>query len=164
VIGGLLLDRYWAAKRGHFDEKMKLLDGRIDMAERDAVERKRELAESKRERDQMKATLKAAEARLAKHRLLLLARISDYSRELDFWRNTVRKMLVDRGGSISGADELIAGITRQLKTYGASEHGDAPFDAIMVAAEMLRDTERKESGGYQLSSTGERATAGDVYR
>ena len=56
--------------------------------------------------------------RHSKSRLLLIARISDYAKELDFWRDTIRKMLykTKSEGGKDAAETLIKSISESLDT------------------------------------------------
>lgn len=81
---------------------------------------------------------------ISKQRLLLQARLFDYSKELEFWRNAFRTLILSKSGSTQNADELIKSVTDELKTHGtkASTH---QFETIRIAAEWLADAERKSA-------------------
>lgn len=71
-----------------------------------------------------------------KHRLYLLARISDYSRELEFWRDVARKIILSEGTTKRQAEDLIDAVTRTLKTWGTTKTSNE-FSAIFETAKML---------------------------
>ena len=81
---------------------------------------------------------------ISKQRLLLQARLFDYAKELEFWRNAFRTLILNKSGSAHNADELIKSVTDELKTHGtkASTH---QFETIRIAAEWLADAERKSA-------------------
>lgn len=80
---------------------------------------------------------------LVKQRLLLQARLFDYSKELDFWRNAIKALLLSSGGEKRSAEELTANVTKALGTYGTNSSNNS-YEAIQVAAKWLTETERSE--------------------
>jgi hypothetical protein len=78
-------------------------------------------------------------------KILLLARISDYAKELQFWRDTVRKVLVSSAaGRANDAELLIAEITSTLKTYSTRDTKSAyDFETINVLAGLLSATKQQ---------------------
>lgn len=79
----------------------------------------------------------------AKQRLLLQARISDYSKELTFWRNAVTKLLLAKDGDLKTANEVVAAVTQQLGTHGTRAK-DKDYEAVLVAASWLAESEREQ--------------------
>lgn len=79
-------------------------------------------------------------------KVLLFARLSDYSKELDFWRDTIRKILYQTTGENTTSEMVISQVTRTLKTYGTLR-GDSveDFEAIKVLAGILSDSREPES-------------------
>lgn len=88
----------------------------------------------------------------SKQRLLLQARLFDYAKELEFWRNAFRTLILSKSGSTQNADELIKSVTDELKTHGtkASTH---QFETIRIAAEWLSDAERKSAASAISKAT-----------
>lgn len=78
-----------------------------------------------------------------KQRLLLQARLFDYSKELDFWRNAVSALLLSAGGEKRSAEELMANVTKALGTHGTKSSNNS-YEAIQVAAKWLAEAERSE--------------------
>jgi hypothetical protein len=87
------------------------------------------------------ATVTALEVRLAKQRLLLLARVFDYSKELSFWRNAFRTLVLQSGGEKKRADDAIDAVTNSLKTYGTKSGDGHDFEVIRVASEWMARAE-----------------------
>jgi hypothetical protein len=85
--------------------------------------------------------LKSAQLR---YRLYLLARISDYSKELEFWRNTAQRIMLTGGMGRQEAEAFTAGVTTSLKTYGTRGIADE-YDSIEKVARMLTNPEIKEA-------------------
>jgi ribosomal protein S13 len=85
--------------------------------------------------------IKRLDTRVAKTRLLLQARLFDYAKELEFWRNTVRTLLMQGGKSEKVADTLIEKVVRDLNTHGTNS-SVKDYEAIQVAARWLAETEK----------------------
>jgi len=92
--------------------------------------------------EKLRGELSGLRERQSKFKVLLLSRISDYSKELDFWRNAIKELLIRQGASASTSDELIKCVTRSLNTYGTRRGAD-DFDAIIFAAGALNDAENR---------------------
>lgn len=78
---------------------------------------------------------------IVKHRLLLLARLHDYAKELAFWRNTIKMLLLQSGGQNLQADDLIGKVTAALGTFGTLSQSEKDFEAIKVASRWMADAE-----------------------
>lgn len=72
-----------------------------------------------------------------KARLLLLARIKDYAKELDFWRDTIRKLISNRNNK-QEANLLFSTVTQKLSTWGTRPESK-DFEAISVMAELIKE-------------------------
>src|ERR1039458_3337633 len=72
-------------------------------------------------------------------RLYLLSRLSDYSKELEFWRDTIRRILYTGGLGEGPTDLILKSVSASLHTYstqgGAADHKDN-FDSIMEQARI----------------------------
>ncbi|SRR5258706_6352162 len=69
-------------------------------------------------------------------RLLLLARLSDYEKELSFWRDTIRKILYEGKTDEKTVERLFDQVTKSLKTYSIQGR-EVDFAAIETLAKML---------------------------
>lgn len=49
--------------------------------------------------------------------ILYLARLGDYSKELNFWRDTIRKITYNSTNKNNGTESIIDIVTKSLKTY-----------------------------------------------
>lgn len=76
-----------------------------------------------------------------KLRLLYLARISDYKKELSFWRDTVRKTINNH----TKADDVIDEVTKTLKTYKTLEKFENNEFQYLEIAELILDDKNKKT-------------------
>ncbi|NPT60492.1 aminotransferase class I/II-fold pyridoxal phosphate-dependent enzyme [Paraburkholderia elongata] len=119
----------------YFNKIIQSLHKRLDEAKENSTRLHENSDKLRKELDDLKMMQ-------SKIRILLLSRISDYSKELEFWRNAIKELLVRRGAPASTSDELIKCVTRALKTFG-TRRGSDDFDAIVFAAGVLKDAENK---------------------
>lgn len=87
-------------------------------------------------RDEIAAVKSDSENRYTRLRILMVARLSDYSRELDFWRDTVRKILYLHGEDKAAREAFIREISTSLKTYSTLKTSE-DYKAIHALADML---------------------------
>jgi hypothetical protein len=99
----LISSLYEHKKRSELKEKLDSVEKELDRAASRAKSVDLELAE-----------IKQASMRI---RILLIARISDYIKELNFWRDTIRKILTTPDGKVS-PEKVIDLVTDTLGTYG----------------------------------------------
>lgn len=92
-------------------------------------------------REKFRKDLDAVNTRLAKQRLLLQARLFDYSKELSFWRNVMKTLILQSGGDNRQVDALISQVTSSLGTHGTKASTTESFEAIKVASRWLADAE-----------------------
>jgi hypothetical protein len=92
--------------------------------------------ESQKKEDQVR--MKKLESRTLRIRVLLVSRISDLRRELDFWRDTLRSYVVQTGKPVADADLLIRQVSKQLKTFSTLSDYPDP-DLVRISAAMLRE-------------------------
>lgn len=70
-----------------------------------------------------------------KHLILHSARVSEYRKELDFWRNTIRKISYD--SHQKNNIDLVKLVEMNLKTYKLKNLSSSDFDNIIYAADLL---------------------------
>lgn len=97
----------------------------------------------KKDAEDLRERLQIVKNQAAKTNVLLHARISDYARELDFWRNTIKSLVVKGGGDMRSSEKIIETITEKLGTYQTSSKSRFNFDYIKVAAEILGTANRE---------------------
>jgi hypothetical protein len=96
----------------------------------------------------LEGALRDARNTSARLRLLLLAQLNDYRRELDFWRDSIRRVLYARAGK-DDAERLFNSVTATLGTYGTRK-ATTDIDSVAIMAKMLRP--RKGSGSAPIDS------------
>jgi hypothetical protein len=82
---------------------------------------------------------------LTRQKILLLARLSDYSKELSFWQDTVRKILYQQTGSGQSAEKLIEEVRNSLGTYTTKKGVEDDLNTVKVLADMLNSSSDKQS-------------------
>ncbi len=111
---------------------------------KDGVESvKKELKERQEEANKIKAETQDSIDKLRKKNLLLLSRVSEYKKELTFWKDTIRKMLYKKGNENFKSEELFKIVTKQLKTYQTQNEDLPNIDYLTILASVIKDTEDK---------------------
>lgn len=89
-------------------------------------------------KDEEERKLKETKQDLMRMKILLLARLSDYSKELTFWRDTIRKILysTSKAGK-KVAEEVIKEVTATLKTHSTLSESEVDFETIKMASLLL---------------------------
>lgn len=85
--------------------------------------------------------IKETNNRLAKQRIILLKRISDYSKELNFWRNAIKQILRNNFSKSDDVNLIITEITKELRTYGTNGKFSQELETIEEMANYLREYE-----------------------
>jgi len=87
----------------------------------------------------------------ARKAALVLRRLSDYSKELTFWKDTVRKVMYDKTGETSTADKLIASVTENLRTFSTNSKNHREYEIAEALAESLIEHEGAYVSKSELS-------------
>lgn len=95
-------------------------------------------------RKEANRVMKETNNRLTKQRIILLKRISDYSKELNFWRNTIKQILRNNFSKSDDVNLIITEITKELRTYGTNGKFIQELDTIEEMAGYLREYEDVE--------------------
>jgi uncharacterized protein YeeX (DUF496 family) len=128
LFAGLL---YWiTTQTSKLDERLQNAMSEIQQAKQDHEASIRSLEERHREIDK----------NLARARVLLLARLSDYAKELEFWRDTVRKILYSVSKDDKASEKIISAVTDTLKTYSTRSDSLREFDSVKLLAEMFANS------------------------
>ncbi len=96
--------------------------------------------ETESQNDLLRKRIEDIESYYTKMKLLLLARISDYAKELSFWQNTIRLMATSEENK-KNAEEIVNKITETLKTYGTNAD-NLDLDAEKIAAAWKTEAEK----------------------
>lgn len=96
------------------------------------------------------------DARNSRLRLLLHARLTDHAKELDFWRNTIRRLLYAQGLSKREGETVLDNVTTELSTFSTRF---TPYDisAAITVGGLLTDRHAKRPSKRRIS---ERNTQG----
>ena len=88
--------------------------------------------------------LKTSEARNAKQRIIYQAKLRDYKLEIDFWKDTIRKILYGCKTSRITQEKLFEEVTNNLKTYRTNHDMDkTEFDATVLLAKFIAHSENE---------------------
>jgi hypothetical protein len=80
-----------------------------------------------------------------KIRVYLSARISEYQKELDFWRDTIRKVIYEETKNKNDAEKLIDQVSLALKTYSLRENSTLDLDFMLKVSDMLATYKKGET-------------------
>lgn len=116
------------SKKEREEEGKKLEDFKVDLEKRNTDWTARD--------EKLKHQLADVLTRQARYRVYLLSRISHYSRELEFWRNTARRIILSGGLGKESAEAFVEKVTTTLKTWGTKGTA-SDFDTILETARML---------------------------
>lgn len=92
---------------------------------------------------------KKMQKELHKYKLVLLARLRDYSKELSFWKDTIRKIMykTDENKNEDRSEKLFKIVTKNLKTFSTRKDVEIDYKTIEILAEIFNYNE-KEDGKY----------------
>jgi|GEM_PF-3818310 hypothetical protein len=76
-----------------------------------------------------------------KTRLYYISRMKSYSKELDFWKDTIRKILYQSSTGEINETVIFDTVTKTLKTYGTRNNSDSNYEEITYLAEIMNKEE-----------------------
>lgn len=76
--------------------------------------------------------------------LILMSRLRDYSKELNFWKDTIRKIIYQSKDKNINAEVVINSVTKSLKTYQTKTDEIDNFESINILAKMLKYESKTE--------------------
>ncbi len=79
-----------------------------------------------------------------RYRMYLLSRLSEYTKELDFWRDAIRSILMSGGAGKLQAEEVIKKVSATLHTYGTQGRLDGEAESILEMARLLTKPEASQ--------------------
>lgn len=97
--------------------------------------------ESRKQLDELKTEIEKIKLDSKKHNILLLARLNDYRKELNFWRNTIRKVIYKLPKGEEKAEILIDSTISYLKTYQTHDKKTHDFETLRVFSNLIKDNE-----------------------
>ena len=121
-----ILSNYWLLNMQ--EKKMSLIEKRLEIEEKDLVLQRKDF-------EKVKEDLNKEYNNYRKAKIILLARIRDYSKELDFWRDTIRKILYSIPKNRK--EDITKIVTNNLRTYQTSDYNDDYFESAKMLAEIM---------------------------
>lgn len=130
-----------------FQEAIKEKDKQDDILkeefERQIKEKVEQFSALKSDHSELKSELLNVRKIAARFKAINLRRLDDYRRELQFWRDTVRKAMYSLYGNDDKSKDLAFIVTEQLKTYSTRENN--PFDLQQLNHILDSKTEDEDS-------------------
>ena len=124
IVGSIVLNR---AREKNSKEHEKAIE-----------ESNRELAKTKTEIERLESAVKDTSRSLARYRTFLYNRIEDYSRELSFWRSTVKEALLSTVSLGKGSVEnLFVAIRLHLGTSSTATDSVEEFRNLQTFTDIL---------------------------
>lgn len=117
------------------NKKIEKLEKKIEGEEKvlKLLEQNQEISEKK---------AKELQKRVMKNKLLLERKISDYSRELNFWKDTIRKVLYGFSKDETKKKDICEIVTNNLKTYRTKEK--CKYSELEDLIEDIKENEEEE--------------------
>lgn len=109
--------------------------------EKNVREARGKLEEVEKELNGIAKRLHDTEDNTARIKMLLVRRLNDYSKENDFWKNTIRKILYNKYNDKKSGDVIINEVRDMLKTY--STQGKLESDAETLRMLELLTNKKK---------------------
>ncbi|MDF2906046.1 MAG: yddM [Herbinix sp.] len=78
-----------------------------------------------------------------KTRIYYITRMKSYSKELDFWKDTIRKLLYQSNEQKVSESLIFDMVTKTLKTYGTRNKIDSNYEEITYLAEIMSKQDTK---------------------
>ncbi len=116
---------------------------RSDESQKKAVRLEEDIKKAQEKQEELVKESSKMQKDVIRVRLLLLARLQDYAKELDFWRDTIRKILYQATHEEMTATTLINQVTETLKTYGTHDR-QFDFEAITMLANLVSKSSKEE--------------------
>jgi len=145
VLFLLLANRSLAKRKKEMEEAQEVRIGVV----REQLAAVQEFSESaNKESEKFKTELKELKAEslklkqdYRKSRILLHSKLNDYQKELNFWRDTVRKILYKLPNNKSTSEEVLKTVTETLGTYQVNERTEHDYEYLKVMGKLLNESE-----------------------
>ncbi|NFL34457.1 hypothetical protein FDB64_05100 [Clostridium botulinum] len=125
--------------KNYYDEAMKKSQEISEKYKNYCEEKEKESQKLMNQMENIKKEITNIKVISKKRELLLLARIKDYKKELDFWRDTIRKVFYNSQNKKIDSEIIFDEITNNLKTYQTKDKRCEDFDAIKVMANIIKN-------------------------
>ena len=106
-------------------------------------EKNKNFEEIEKTLDKTKLELKDVELKFHKTVFFFKKQLSDYSKENEFWRNTIRQLLYTGDKKGKKAEQLFETVTNQLQTYTVKSKRNLDLNEIIFVADELEEFDKK---------------------
>lgn len=89
------------------------------------------------QQEEIRRELSRLEKKRVEMRIFYKLRIKDLSQELNFWKDTIRKLMYMSGTKSINPDIIISTVTKELKTYTVLEKSNDNMDEIFHIANQI---------------------------
>lgn len=120
-------------------EAIEDIQEELRRAQENADNRIREINDLKDATQNLREKVDKANNDSLKKQILLQAKLHDYSKELNFWRNTIRKILYKEKSKYQDADVLFNIVSNTLKTYQTNDKNNFDFESLKALSKMIKD-------------------------
>lgn len=144
-ITNYLVERSKFIKINEIDKKLKIIEK--EGAEREikfnekSIEFENREMKIKKETEDINTKLEKTKEDFHKTRLIYISRIKDYNKELNFWRDTVRKLLYESKNKQIDSEILIKTVTESLGTYQVNCVDGCCLESIRAMSDILTNEE-----------------------
>ena len=121
-----------------FDLKLKKYYKILYGLEEEYHKYEKKLQNLKTENTKTQEALKVSRNKIHEMRIYYITRMSDYKKELNFWKDTIRKMLYQSSKKID-TDDLFNVVTETLQTYGTKSSVDTNIDEIYYLSKLMKE-------------------------
>ncbi|MEG2919096.1 MAG: hypothetical protein RR851_14320 [Clostridium sp.] len=128
-----------AEDKDYHEEKMKDLVELKEQYKDYWEEKDKEVKEIMKKMESLNKEITDIKVASKKRELLCLSRIKDYKKELDFWRDTIRKVFYKSQNKKIDPEAIFDEVTNNLKTYQTKNKNCEDFDMIKVMSNIIKD-------------------------
>ncbi|USK64845.1 hypothetical protein [Peribacillus frigoritolerans] len=147
VIFALMMgvNTYVSGKRR--ESQIKALEGKIAVLDETVRIDDEKVKELRKELNNVVIQFEKRNSSNMKSKILLLAKLNDYRKELSFWRDTIRKIIYQLPNGENKAEQLVKIVSKSLKTYQTHEKQENDFESLKVLSKMVRDFDEDDGIG-----------------
>nr|WP_054550305.1 hypothetical protein [Lysinibacillus sphaericus] len=125
------------------DQSFEVMTEKVKSADENSEQLKIEIERTQAQIDEVKNELTKTRNNSMKRQILLRARLNDYSKELGFWRNTIRKILYNESNKGVDVEKLFEIVSNSLKTYQTKEKSEFSFEELKVLSKLIKDIDEE---------------------
>ena len=125
-------------ERGYFSKKFEELEKKTDKQKHEREELNKRILE-------MEQDVKVTKKNILKRDFFFKKQLSDYQKENEFWRNTIRQLLYNGDKKNSQAEHIFEIITNNLQTYTVKSKANLDLNEILFLADEIEKNNDKEN-------------------